>query len=186
MNARRTKIAPWMSIMMVLSVAGVAAAQMAQPTKEHEILKEGVGTWDGTIKLFSAPGEEPAESKCTETVELVGGMWLVSKFEGEIMGTPFEGRGTSGYDPEKKKYVGTWIDSVSPTMMLMEGDYDPATKTLTATAEGRDPASGEKVIYKEISRTIDQNTRSFEMQIPGENGEYWTMMTIEYKRRGKK
>ena len=34
----------------------------------------------------------------------------------------FHGQGQTGYDPNKKKYVGTWVDSISPTIMIMEGD----------------------------------------------------------------
>ena len=82
-------------------------------------------------------------------------MWLVSKFEGKLGDMPFTGRGTTGYDPAEKKYVGTWIDSVSPYMTIMKGDYDPATKTLTMTGDMRDVASGKVTETKQIWHYVD-------------------------------
>jgi len=165
-------------------LCSVAVAQLPGPTAEHELLKGEVGTWDAKMKLFTAPGEEPTVTDATETIELgPGGLWILSKFESELMGMPFAGRGVTGYDPVKKKYVGTWIDSMSPNLMTIEGEYDPATKTTTSFGEARDPVSGATIKYKQISRTIDENTRTFEMYRPEKNGEYVKMMEIAYTRR---
>ncbi len=49
-----------------------------------------------------------------ETVEMFGNFWTVSLFESEMFGAPFQGRATLGFDPEAGKYVGTWIDTMSP------------------------------------------------------------------------
>lgn len=169
---------------IVFLFVGAAAAQMPGPTAEHERLKADVGTWDAKMKLYPASGEEPTVTDATETIELgPGGLWILSKFECEMMGMPFVGHGVNGYDPVKKKYVGTWVDSMNPYMMIVEGEYDPATKTTTSFAEGRDPMSGATIRYKQISRTIDENTRTFEMLQPGEGGEYVKMMEIEYTRQ---
>jgi hypothetical protein len=176
-----------MLVLAVLSVAllcNIAAAQVPGPTAEHKLLQGDVGTWDAKMKLFHTPGAEPTVTDATETIELgPGGLWILSKFESEIMGMPFTGHGVTGYDPVKKKYVGSWADSMSPYLMTMEGEYDPATKTTTSFAEGRDPASGATIRYKQISRTIDENTRTFEMLQPGEDGEFVKMMEIEYTRK---
>ena len=56
---------------------------------------------------------------------MTGGLWVLSKFEGDFGGMKFEGRGQFGYDPIKKKYVGTWIDSMSPTLSVLEGNTTP-------------------------------------------------------------
>ncbi len=42
----------------------------------------------------------------------------------DFMGTAFSGASTLGYDPKKEKFVGTWIDSMSPTLTHMEGEFD--------------------------------------------------------------
>ena len=105
---------------------------MPPPGPEHEMLKKDVGTWDATVEMFMAPGAPPAVSKGTETVTMMGGFWQLTEFKSEMMGQPFEGRGAMGYDPAKKKFVGTWVDTMAPAYYTVEGTYDAATKTLTA------------------------------------------------------
>jgi hypothetical protein len=170
------------AVALVAPMTGSAWSQQG-PAAEHVIFKADVGTWDATMKVFAAEGAEPTVGKATETNEMIGDLWLVSRFESELFGSKFMGLGTWGYDPAEKKYVGTWIDNMSPYPQTIRGDYDAATKTLTALAEGRDPASGEKVTYRETARTVDENTRVFEMFAPGKDGKYWKMLDVEYKRR---
>ena len=86
---------------------------MPTPGPEHEMLKKDVGTWDATVEMFMAPGAPPAVSKGTETVTMLGGFWQVGEFKSEMIGQPFEGQGITGYDPAKKKFVGTWVDTMS-------------------------------------------------------------------------
>ena len=183
-NAARVSLTT-MTLVLAANWAASAGAQMPGPTKEHEVLKADVGTWDATMKLFHTPGAEPTVSQATETNELIGGMWLLSRFEGQMMGMPFTGVGTWGYDPADKKYVGTWLDNMSPYPQTIRGDYDPATRTMTAVSESRDPMSGEKVAYRQTTRMVDDDTRVFEMSMPGENGEYQKMLEVEYKRRAE-
>jgi hypothetical protein len=109
---------------------------------------------------------------------MLGGFWQISEFKSEIMGQPFEGRGTSGYDPAQKKYVGTWVDTMTPGLATVEGTYDAATKTLTATMEGPGPDGG-RVKMKETTQWTDADTRVFTMYAPNGN----VMMKITYKRR---
>ena len=51
----------------------------------------------------------------------------------------------AGYDVHKKKYVGVWVDSTDPHMLLTEGEYDAATHTETATGKGRRSGFGKAV-----------------------------------------
>ena len=175
---------PLTIVALFLFSAGSAWAQPG-PTPEHKILQKDVGTWDAIVKVWPQPGAEPMESRGTETNELLGGMWIVSKFEGKMDDMPFSGTGVFGYDPAEKKYVGTWVDSMSPSLSIVKGDYDSATKTMTTTGDMRDPASGAVTTTKQISRYLDDDTRVFEMQVPGEGGTYWKMMEIQYKRRAE-
>src|SRR5262245_22821058 len=80
-----------------------------KPTKEHELLKEREGTWDCAVKSFMEPGKPPSESKGVEVNRMLGGLWLISDFKGDMMGQPFLGHGVTGYDPKKKKYTGVWV-----------------------------------------------------------------------------
>jgi hypothetical protein len=158
--------------------------QLPQVSEEHKFLHKDVGTWDATMKMFPAEGAEPIESKGSETNELFdGGMWLVSRFQGDILGMPFTGMGTIGYDPIDKKYVGTWIDSISPHLTLIKGEYDAATKTLTSVAEVRDFRTGQVTQSKHITRYIDDNTRIFEIHAKEGGEKERKVLEIHYKRR---
>jgi Protein of unknown function (DUF1579) len=171
---------------LVLS-AGHTHAQgppMPGPSPEHAILKTDVGTWDATLKVWPTPEAQPMSMTGTETNEMLGGdMWLMSHFESDFGGMPFTGMGAFGYDPAEKKYVGGWIDSMSPYMTSSKGDYDAATKTMTMIAETRDVATGKPVTQKQIGHHIDDDTRTFEIQQKGDDGKYWKMLEIEYKRK---
>jgi hypothetical protein len=173
--------------LLLLAIFGTTYAQepewMIKPTKEHELLKKDVGTWDATVKIWTSEDAKPIESKGTEKNELLkGGMWLVSRFEGEAGGMPFSGVGISGYDPVEKKYVGTWVDTMTPHIMLTKGDYDEETKTFTGTAEGRDAMTREKYTAKLVSRYLDDDRRVFELHMPGKDGKHFKVMEISYQR----
>jgi hypothetical protein len=165
--------------LLCLAAPALAQAPMPTPGPEHEMLKKDVGTWDATVEMFTAPGAAPSVSKGTETVTMLGGFWQLSEFKSEMMGQPFEGRGTTGYDPAKKKYVGTWVDTMTPGYYTTEGTYDPAKKTLTATMVGPGP-SGEAEKTKETTEWKDADTRVFTMF--AQDGTT-PMMRITYKRR---
>jgi len=163
--------------------ADAPAFQMPQPGPEHEILKKDVGVWDATVETSMEPGGQTMSSKGVETNKLLGsGLWLVSEFKGEFAGQPFEGRGISGYNPMKKKYVGCWVDSMSTGLSLTESTYDPAKKTMTGSFEGPDE-SGKAVKMKTVSEWKDDGTRVFSMYMPTPDGKEFMGMRISYKRK---
>jgi hypothetical protein len=163
-----------------------AAAQevppLPQPGPEHQVMKDDVGTWDATVEAFMAPEAPPAVSKGTETNRLTaGGLWLVSDFKSEFMGQPFEGHGVMGWDPAKKKYVGTWVDSMTTTVSQSESTYDAATKTFTGWMEGPDE-TGKTVKTKAVTQLQSPDSKVFTMYRTIEGKEVPTLR-ITYTRR---
>lgn len=166
--------------LLVFAVPALAQMPpMPEPGPEHEMLKKDVGTWDATVEMFMAPGAPPSVSKGTEVVTMLGGFWQITEFKSEMMGQPFEGRGATGYDPAQKKFVGTWVDSMTPAYYTLEGTYDAAKKTMTAFMEGPDP-SGQVVKTKSVTEWTDADTRVFTMYAPDGQS---VSMRITYKRR---
>src|SRR5687767_11881324 len=66
---------------------------------EHEILKHDVGTWDATVEMLGATPAPPPSKGTESNVLMSNGLWLISDFKSEMMGMPFHGHGTSGWDP---------------------------------------------------------------------------------------
>jgi Protein of unknown function (DUF1579) len=166
--------------------ASVALAQMPpapKPGPEHEMLKRDVGVWDATVEMQGPPGTPASVSKGTETVSLIGGgLWQITEFKGEIMGQPFEGRGATGYDPSKKKYVGTWVDSMTAGLSTVEATLDSSKRVMTGTMEGTDP-TGAVSRMKEVTEWKDADNRVFTLYIPLPDGKEIPVMKITYKRR---
>jgi hypothetical protein len=151
-------------------------AQPPKPGPEHEKLKRYEGKWDATVNFGGM------ESKGVATYRMgLGGFWLLSEFQGDFGGMKFEGKGTAGYDPIRKKYVSTWVDSMSPTLMVMEGDYDKDSKVYTETGEGPGP-DGKLMKMKSAIEFKDDDTFVFTMNnvVDGKDQE---MMKITYKRK---
>jgi hypothetical protein len=163
----------------------VAETPVPAPEREQDLLKRDVGVWDATIETTMEPGGKPNVTKGTETNTLLGGRWLISDFKGEMMGIPFQGHSVMGYDPAKKKYTGTWVDSMSTTISVLEGTYDPKTKTMTSWMESPGP-DGKPMKMRSTSEWKEDDTRIFTMHSPPGQGDEFAMMKITYKRHASK
>lgn len=152
--------------------------------KEHRRLQEFEGTWDAVAKFQMEPGKPSAESKGVETDKVVcGGFWLVFDYKGEMEGQEFTGHGILGYDIAKKKYVGTWIDSMVTRLDVSEGDFDESGKKLTMHCEGPDPKTGKMVKMRTVTELIDADTKKLTFNVEGEDGKFVEIGSVEYKKR---
>jgi hypothetical protein len=174
-----------LALAATLVLAGAAAGQempVPKPGPEHKVLEMDAGTWEATVEMFM-PGAPPMVSKGTETNTMgCGGLCLISDFKSVMAGSPFHGHGTSTWDPAKKKYVGSWTDSMSAGISLGESTYDPATKTATGWMEGPD-VTGKVVKSRSVVEYKDANTRVMQMFTTGPDGKEVPMMKISYTRK---
>ncbi len=80
----------------------------AEPQNEHQWLQKLAGEWTYDSEATMKPGEPPMKSNGTESVRSLGGFWIVAEGQGEMPGCgPATTLMTLGYDPPKKRYVGT-------------------------------------------------------------------------------
>jgi hypothetical protein len=171
---------PMAACALVLLAAGAPAQEYPKPGAEHELLKQLAGEWDAHVKC-SLP--TPQESKGEYTAKLdLGGFFLSSEFKGEMAGKPFQGRGFTGYDPFKKKYVGVWVDSMGPGIYTSEGAFDKSGKVLTETMEGTCP-EGKPMRMRATTHIKDRDHVHFQMHMRGEDGKEALMMEIAYTRK---
>ncbi len=167
------------SILLAFAMAQVAALGQAPPAPgpEHEALKKLEGTWNAKVKMGTN------ESPATATYKMIcGGMWLMSDFQGQFADQKFSGQGLDSYDPEKKKYVSVWVDSMSTRPMLLEGTHDKEKKTTTMTGEAPGP-DGKPAKHKMVTHMPDDDHMAFTMYIIGDDGQENKIMTIEYTRK---
>lgn len=167
-------------------VAGPAAAQEAPklpaPQKEHEWLKQFEGEWVTEAEMVSEPGiPAPVAGKGTESARTLGGFWLVSEMKGESFGTPIAGLMTLGYDPQKKKYVGTWVCSMDNTLWKYEGTA--SGDVLTLETEGPDPTTGKTVKMRDVVEFKDKDTKVLTSSALGADGKWKAFMTMTAKRK---
>ena len=161
------------------------SAMMPKPTTEHKRLEMAVGTWDATVKSYMGGADSPPDTaKGVETNAMLGGLWLASDFEGDFGGWKFEGRGQTGYDSKKGKYVGTWIDTANDRLTVMEGAYDPDLDAIVYRFDSVDYMTGEPFREKHVLTVSDPDTRTLKAYKVGEKGaDDVLIMRIDYKRR---
>lgn len=177
-----TKAVAAAGLVALTNLSPARAQEMPKPGPEHAILLSDVGTWDATAEAWMAPNAPPSISKGVSEIRLLGGFWLLEDFKSEFMGQPFEGRGTTGYDADKKKYVGTWVDSMSPGLNTSESTWDAKTKTMSGYNEGPGP-DGKPTKTRGVTQWQDADTKVFSMYAPMPDGKDSLMMRITYKRR---
>ncbi len=155
-----------------------------QPGDAHKRLDALAGSWDTKITMWMMPGMDPTTSSGTSTnTWVMGGRYLEQRFKGSFEGMPFEGVGYTGYDNVKKKYWGTWMDSMSTGMMTSVGSASDDGKTFEFEATMADPMTGKDSISKEKVTMTDADHHTMEMWSPAPDGTMFKMMEIVYTRK---
>ena len=183
---RRTKltmVAVAVGLLLATQLGGVAAQQPPKAGPEVQVMEGLVGHWQAKVKFWLDPKMPPQESEGMMVRKLIiGGKVLQEEFKGTFAGAPFEGLGLMCYDPQKKKYVGTWVDSMSGTIAMMDSTYDTSTKTFSGTMDEIDPMTGKKMKSRDVVRIVNNDHQIQEMFSTPEGGKEAKMMEIHYHR----
>lgn len=154
------------------------------PEKEHQWLHKFVGEWTTISKASMGPDQPPME--CTGTMEsrMIGEFWVVNDMQSKPQGIPMRGLQTIGYDPTKKKYVGTWVDSMMNHMWIYEGTVDESGNKLTLEAEGPNFMEEGKVTkFRDAYEFKTPDHIIVSSSMLGEDGKWTVFMTGESKRK---
>ena len=169
---------------LCLLAVPLAAQDMPKPGKEHLRLARIAGTYDSVIE--SQGGGQTSTSKGEVASKMdFGGFWLVEEFKADFGGMDFKGHAMTTFDTFKGKYVQTWIDSMAPVLLVLEGDFDKDGKVLTMTGKAAGP-DGKPVTYRNVTTWKDDNSYTLEMNIVGEDGKSAGTMKVSYTRRAGK
>jgi hypothetical protein len=156
----------------------------AAPGEEHKVLARREGSWTMHVTMWMAPGAPPQVSDGTSEARMIlGGRYLEDTTKSTFNGMPFEGRGLTGFDNARKKFVFTWIDNMATGIMTGEGTYNPKTKTYTSVAKSTDPMTGKTKTVRGTDTTIDDDTWKSAMYDKTPDGKEFKTMEIVYKRK---
>ncbi len=173
------------TLLCLFTALPLLAQDMPKPGEQHQKLALQAGTWDAVLEVVGPDGKAATSKGVSEMKMALGGFWLVDDFAAEMMGTPFQGHGLTGYDPNKGKYVQSWADSTAPMLMVLEGSYDKAGKVLTMTGMGPG-MDGKPAHYRNVTTWKDANSFVFEIFVTGADGAEAPMLKITYTRRAAK
>jgi hypothetical protein len=174
------------SVFTALSlVAGSAwAHEFPKAGPEHAWLQQLVGEWEAKNEAVMGPDQDPIQSTGTESIRSLGEFWTITDVKGTMMDTPFNGQMTLGYDTEKQKYVGTWVDSMTGNLWNYEGTLDEGGKILTLESEGKCPMNPGRVTrFREVVEMKSPDHKVFTSFMQDEKGEWLQVMTSEARRK---
>lgn len=151
------------------------AQESIKPGKEHAFLAETEGEWTVTIE---SPGGDMT-GKCVYKMAH-NGVWLTSELDMKMPEGPFTGQGLDTFDPNKKKFVSVWVDSMSATPVILEGNRSADGKKITMTGKGPAP-DGTSTDYKTETEYVSKDKHIFKMWMGTTSGD--PMMVATYTRK---
>ncbi len=156
----------------------------SEPQKEHTWLQQLVGDWTYETEATMEPGKPPEKCTGTERVRSLGGLWILAEGQGQMPdGAPATMLMTLGYDPERKRFVGTWIGSMMTHLWVYDGGLDAAERVLTLEAEGPSMAvDGKTAKYRDVIEVIGRDHRTLSSHMLGDDGAWTRFMTAHYRR----
>jgi hypothetical protein len=170
--------------------AAVAQDTPTPPGEHHKWLDQLVGNWTVESEMMMGPDTPPVKSTATDTVRSLDGRWIIGEMKGEMPAAMGGGKVTAiitlGYDAEKGKYQGTWIDSMHDLLWVYTGTLDATGKILTLEAEGpnmMDPADKSKMKYRDVIeiKSADHRTLTSSAFMDGK----WVQFGVTNYRRAK-
>jgi hypothetical protein len=152
----------------------------AEPQDEHAWLHKLVGEW--TVEETAAESGQPYRG--TEIVRSLGNLWVVAEGHGHI---PGGGQAktlmTLGYDPQKGRYVGTWVGSMMTHLWVYDGEVDAGRKVLTLNTLGPATDNQPPGKFKDVIEFVDDDHRTLTGCMLGEDGNWRVLMTSHYRRK---
>jgi hypothetical protein len=142
---------------------------------EHKALQKLVGKWSLTVKL------DGNESKgVTEFKSVLGGLFVQEEASLSVFGHKMEWIGLYGYNRQKKKLTGVWVDNMGLTT-IGDGEPDPAGKTFRYSGEHPGAPSAR---FRWIITLADDDKLTIEMLEVAADGKETSVMTVHGARAG--
>ncbi len=181
------KTLAFLGVALAVFVSGVIAQSTPPGTSrasDQEWLKQLVGEWDIEFKIHMQPEQRPTAAVGTDSVRALGDHWIIAETKTTMMGLPYSGVLSLGYDSQKKHFHGTWVDSFGGNLWVYTGTLNDERDTLTLETEGpnlQDPSRSAR--YKEVIQITCEDSRTFTSSTEAEDGTWTKIVTIKYSRK---
>lgn len=161
---------------------------LAEPGPEHHALAAMEGDFVADGVSYCAPAPEPVTFTGTQSSRMIlGGRFLQSDYEGEMMGIPYEGLALIGYDNVKKQFNSLWADSMTTFWMTSQGSADSSLRVFSFTGSYDDPVTGQTTTMRQVTTVIDDDHYTLEMfgpnPDPAGDGAEMKLIQINYTRQ---
>lgn len=137
-------------------------------------LKQFEGTWAVVSKATGDGGT----STSVMSSRAVGERWMINEHHGQFGEMKFQAVQAIGYDSEKKKFSGSWIDSLTNFQWSYTGTVDSTGKKLILNATGPDWNDASKNRqYRDVYEVKSKDEFAALSQMMNDAGQWETFMT---------
>jgi len=159
--------------------------QTPEPQTEHKWLQKLVGDWTVETECNMGPDQPPMKTSGRESVRTLGGLWTIGEGSGDTPdGGTWDSIMTLGFDPQTKRFVGTFIASVMTHLWPYNGTLDETGRVLTLDSEGPSFAGdGTMAKYQDIIEFMDNDHRILSSRVQGADGQWQPFMKAHYRRK---
>lgn len=159
------------------------AIPIAPPADEHRWLSQLVGEW--TYEGASVPDDPGSRSSGTESVRMLGELWVLMESEGLMPGGhPSRSLITVGFDTDTGRFVGSFIGSMMTSFWTYDGALDPDGRALRLRSEGPhfDGSPG-MALYEDVIEIVGPDERLLRGRVQGKDGGWSDFMITRYRRK---
>jgi hypothetical protein len=159
--------------------------QFPEPLAEHNWLHQLVGEWTFESECEMGPDQPSMKTEGHEVVRSFGKLWTIGEGTSESPdGGTWKAITTLGYDPQTKRFVGSFIASVMTHFWPYNGSLDPTGKILTLDSEGPSFAdNGAMAKYQDIIEIITPDHKTLTSRVQSSDGTWHHFMTAHYRRK---
>ena len=112
--------------------------------------------------------------------------WIINEHKATVAGAAFDAVQTLGYDADKKRFHGSWVDSMMKHKWKYSGKLDDSGKTLLLETEGPDMSNPDKMrAYRDTYEVKSENEIIAQSQLKTDEGKWETFMSSTLSKQAE-